>query len=935
MSQPKVEIPRDLQRTMREFVEADAEERARFFADTDAFLETAGPDFLRRLSPLERIKWQLARERRTDTLIKVVTALRRNAAAFDVRGLRTPRARIPGVDASELPREAATLTAKDLPLVTRLTDMTWVDDKLRLRGYAYIRNVPMSRPPRLSRLAWLRERGSRRRVPVRLHARREPRATSDSKQALHNYDWAGFEIEIDPNRLKESGTLRPGQWTLTIAVMGPGGLRKGALTKGEIGTSGHPCAHRLSPDMRWVCGFRKNTLDFTLERVNAEITSAATDDSGLRLELTTARPLSSVSVEHSDGEESRSAEYPATDVRASGGRHQATVRIPTEDLAVVTEPDGKTRDLRVNATLEDGTSSGVVTADGFVPVVAPLPNGREIAVNATPAQGLLLHDRVRQAVVDTMEWNNGVLRLCGDYTGEPEERTLILRHGERFEEIELPFEHTDGRFTLTIDPEAIQVYDARLPLRRGRWYMTLRPSAAWGRESDVPVKLRGDRIAQLPLPHKGSTRTFTVDRRFGDRIFLASGSPLRPEDRGSYHQRRLKEDFAREQRQLPLRNTVFYYNYHGRQFSDSPRAIHEELLRRGIEIDEHLWGVEDGQVQLPPGVTPVEWKSREWYEALCRSRYVVTNVAMGWWFQRREGQTVVQTWHGTPLKKLGRDLLGTKMANRVYIETQHERAAQWDFFVSPNPLTTEVMRTAYVGDTEILESGYPRNDVFHSEERDAIARRTKDLLGIPADKKVLLYAPTWRDDQRHARRVFKFDLQIDLEAAQRELGEDHVLLVRKHPKLVDTVPGAGQGFIWDVSKYPEIADLYLVADVLITDYSSASFDYAHSGKPMLFYTYDLEHYRDTLRGFYFDFTERAPGPLLETTDELIAAVRDVDAITEKYRDRYASFVADFCTHSDGQATRRVVDRMLGLPAAEVPAEAESDSAMEPSSAGDR
>ncbi|MGK5534372.1 CDP-glycerol glycerophosphotransferase family protein, partial [Streptomyces sp. URMC 129] len=176
--------------------------------------------------------------------------------------------------------------------------------------------------------------------------------------------------------------------------------------------------------------------------------------------------------------------------------------------------------------------------------------------------------------------------------------------------------------------------------------------------------------------------------------------------------------------------------------------------------------------------------------------------------------------------------------------------------------------------------------------------------------KVVLYAPTWRDDQRHTASKFKLDLQVDLTAAREALSDDHVFLFRKHPKILDAIPGAGQGFVFDVSAYPDIAELYLIADVLITDYSSVLFDYAHSGRPMLFFTYDLEHYRDTLRGFYFDFTEKAPGPLIKTSDALIEAIRDLDAVRAAYADKYAAFVKEFCEPSDGLATARVVDRML-------------------------
>ncbi len=280
-------------------------------------------------------------------------------------------------------------------------------------------------------------------------------------------------------------------------------------------------------------------------------------------------------------------------------------------------------------------------------------------------------------------------------------------------------------------------------------------------------------------------------------------------------------------------------------------------MRRGLDL-KHLWAVRDGQVILPEGVERVRmWGGREWYEALASSRYIVTNGHLPDWIERRPGQVIVQTWHGTMLKKIGHDI-DTLHFDRRYQEKLALEAKQWSMVVSSNRFSTPILKRAFSYDGEILEAGYPRNDYLYSPERDAIAARVKEKLGLPAGKKVVLYAPTWRDDQAHSRGQFLFDLRIDLEDAQRRLGEDHVLLIRRHSNVVDLVPGAGNGFVWDVSEYPDIADLYLAADMMITDYSSVMFDYAHLKRPMLFFTYDLEHYRDTLRGFYFDFEQDSP-----------------------------------------------------------------------------
>ncbi len=124
--------------------------------------------------------------------------------------------------------------------------------------------------------------------------------------------------------------------------------------------------------------------------------------------------------------------------------------------------------------------------------------------------------------------------------------------------------------------------------------------------------------------------------------------------------------------------------------------------------------------------------------------------------------------------------------------------------------------------------------------------------------------------------------------------------------------GATTGLV-DVTRYPDIADLYLISDVLITDYSSAMFDFAVTGRPMLFFTYDLKRYRDQLRGFYFDFEAEAPGPLLTTTADVIEALRGVGQVAASHQGAYEAFTSKFCALEDGHAATRAVDRLLAGP----------------------
>jgi CDP-glycerol glycerophosphotransferase len=175
---------------------------------------------------------------------------------------------------------------------------------------------------------------------------------------------------------------------------------------------------------------------------------------------------------------------------------------------------------------------------------------------------------------------------------------------------------------------------------------------------------------------------------------------------------------------------------------------------------------------------------------------------------------------------------------------------------------------------------------------------------------VVLYAPTYRDDVVDRRGRFRLDLRLDLDRLRDAVGADTVLLFRKHHYIPDAVPIGADGFVRDVSSYPDGTELLLAADVLVTDYSSMMVDFANTGRPMLFYTYDLDAYRDQIRGFYLDFVATVPGPLLRTTDEVADALRDLDAVRADYGERYDAFRSEFCERDDGRAAARVVDRTI-------------------------
>jgi CDP-glycerol glycerophosphotransferase len=347
------------------------------------------------------------------------------------------------------------------------------------------------------------------------------------------------------------------------------------------------------------------------------------------------------------------------------------------------------------------------------------------------------------------------------------------------------------------------------------------------------------------------------------------------------------------------------YNSFGGRYSDSPRAVYEALAcRSGTEVD-HTWLAHPAHEQsFPPNARTVRYGGPECIAALQAADVLVSNdhVPLDW--EKPPGAVYLQTWHGTPLKRIHHDV---RWAPAGRLERLDADVALWDHLLSPNRASTDRLRNAFRFSGQIHETGYPRNDLLSSPTRFAVRDAVRAELGIPDGKRVVLYTPTWRDDAVFSGTGPGFALQLDLEDFTRRLGHDHVLLLRLHSMVADQLdlpPGAP---VIDVSRYRDVRDLYATADLLVTDYSSTMFDFAITGRPILFFTYDLEYYRDELRGFYFDLTAAAPGPLLSTSEELISAIRDVEAVAAEHHDSYARFRRTFCHLEDGHATNRVLD----------------------------
>jgi CDP-glycerol glycerophosphotransferase len=343
-------------------------------------------------------------------------------------------------------------------------------------------------------------------------------------------------------------------------------------------------------------------------------------------------------------------------------------------------------------------------------------------------------------------------------------------------------------------------------------------------------------------------------------------------------------------------NAVFFESFYGRSVGCNPRAIDRELAARAPQVRRY-WSVVDLSVEVPEGAIAVVEGSPQWWHARGAARLLVVNDWLRRRFARKPGQRVLQTWHGTPLKRLALHRPGFDPRRMAAVVKESRR---WDALLAQNTYSERILRKAYAFfGKPIWVDGYPRNDALVDGDPAAVRR----ALGIGAEERVLLYAPTWRDD-----RTEMVDF-IDPEKLAHQAGA--VVLVRGHSRTLAEGRDRAGARVIDVTGYPETALLLLAADALITDYSSVMFDFSVTGKPMYFLVPDLDHYRGQLRGFYFDLAERAPGPLVHTQEELAAALDD-PAHEATFAERYAAWRRQFNARDDGHAAQRVVDRILDL-----------------------
>ena len=369
---------------------------------------------------------------------------------------------------------------------------------------------------------------------------------------------------------------------------------------------------------------------------------------------------------------------------------------------------------------------------------------------------------------------------------------------------------------------------------------------------------------------------------------------------------------------------VIFESFMGRTYSDNPRAIYEEMLNDSKYKDfKFIWAFkkpeEKAEIKQLSRATLTKYNSLDYYKYYSKAKYFISNSRIPEAIKPREGQVYIQTWHGTPLKRLGYDLTtegGNALNSLKDMQNKYKvDAERYSYLLAPSKFCTEKFTSCFNlkennPECKIIEEGYPRNDFLSNYTQEDI-RNIKDNLGINniGNKKIILYAPTWRDNQHTSGVGYTYKVDVDFDLLQKELGNNYIILFRAHYFVANSFDFEKyNGFIYDVSKYESINDLYVISDMLITDYSSVFFDYAILKRPIIFYMYDLKAYKEDIRGFYVDLQE-LPGNIVENEKDLINEVNELSK-NFRYDEKYQKFHNRFNSLEDGKATKRVLEKIM-------------------------
>ena len=351
------------------------------------------------------------------------------------------------------------------------------------------------------------------------------------------------------------------------------------------------------------------------------------------------------------------------------------------------------------------------------------------------------------------------------------------------------------------------------------------------------------------------------------------------------------------------KDRIVFSSYWGKGYGDNCKAICEELLKRNVDC-EIIWILSDLESEMPNVIKKVKLHSLKSIYYLSTAKIWVDNTRKPLYVRKRATQYYINSWHGTAgFKRTG--MANKKNASLSGHMTAMHDSKLVDLYLSNCLFRTNTYITNFQYTGEIMECGAPRNDVFFKSENSA--EKVCDYFNIDNNSYIVLYAPTFRSNGR--TDVYMFDTESIIKDLRKKYNKDVVVLIRLHPNIAykDDIFKYSENII-NASQYPDISELLITADMLISDYSSVIFDMILLNKPIFLFTKDLNEYQNG--NHLFEHIRELPFPLAENSCNLISLIDNFDEI--KFKNLISEYKIDNRFIDNGTASEQVVDRIINL-----------------------
>lgn len=342
---------------------------------------------------------------------------------------------------------------------------------------------------------------------------------------------------------------------------------------------------------------------------------------------------------------------------------------------------------------------------------------------------------------------------------------------------------------------------------------------------------------------------------------------------------------------------ILFSSFGGKSFNDSPKAIFDEIVEKYGNSFVYVWAfLNPDNHSVPNDCTKVKINSLKYFVYALKSKYWVTNVNIERGLHFKKKKTVyLNTWHGLCLDYIGNDRKGRKDYN----------FKKMNYMCVSGLFDEKIYKTAFnLSDYQYLRCGMPRNDILVN--KNIKVDEIKKKLNIPLDKKIILYAPTWRENKNNKESNF-FHFPLDLKKWNESFGDKYLILFRSHSITTDVDGVIFNNFCFDVSKCPNTSDILLISDILITDYSSILFDYALLGRPIFNFGYDYDEYSKE-HGFYVDYEKEMPNGIIKDEDELLNAIKNINY--QEQSEKTLILKEKYIQFFDGTATKKCVESLF-------------------------